>query len=280
MTINDELWNLIIAFRAVRIETARLDAELLLMHVLDLDRIALLTSLNEPITPDQRARVAALANRRLEGEPVAYIIGRREFFGLDVEVTPDVLIPRPETETLVEWALEWLDGRSAASVVDVGTGSGAIAIALAANTPGSVAITATDISPAALDVARGNCERLSPGRIRFIEADLLASVEDRFDLILANLPYLTPEQIATSPSIATEPRLALDGGPAGTDLIERLLTQVPGRLSPGGALGLELDPSHAAAVAELTRAALPGYEVTIRRDLAGLDRFVLASARA
>lgn len=278
-TISDELWNLTIAFRAVRIETARLDAEVLLMHVLEMDRTRLLTSLNDSVNEPDRARLATLANRRLDGEPIAYLTGSREFMGMPFRVTPDVLIPRPETELLVEWAIAWINQNDGARVVDIGTGSGAIAVAIASLCNSIAEIVATDISVPALEIAWHNAQVNAPGRIAFVQSDLLESVPGHFDLILANLPYLTPDQIAESLSIAQEPRLALDGGEGGTVLIDRLIARIPDHLSTGGAVGLELDPGHAAEIADRLSSALPSHAVEVRSDLAGLDRFALATTR-
>ncbi len=248
-TINDELWNLIIAFRSVRIDTARLDAELLVMDVLGLDRTHLLLNQNDEMSAEHQRRLAELANRRLEGESIAYILGKREFFGLDFDVSPDVLVPRPETELLVEWALKWLVARANSSVIDVGTGSGAIAVSIAANTPVSTRITASDVSVEALDVARRNAERHVPGRIEFIASDLLADVDGSFDLVLANLPYLRPDQIDGNRSIAAEPRLALDGGLNGAEIIYRLIDQIAASDPLSSAIMLEVDPANASPIA-------------------------------
>ena len=241
----------------------------------------------DPIDPDALTTYDALLTRRLAGQPVAYLTGQRGFLGLSLTVTPDVLVPRPETEQLVEWARDWLDrpGRERATVVDVGTGSGAIAIGLASLLPAGWAgrIVAADVSPAALAVAAANWERVRPDlvaasgaapAVRFQPSDLLTSVAGPVDLVLANLPYLTPEQVDGNPDLAAEPRLALDGGPDGLDLIRRLIADLPRVLAPDGAVALELDPTQAVAVAGLLRAAEPDATVAIVADLAGLARFV------
>ncbi len=287
MTIGDALRDATRRLADAGLETPRLDAELLLRHVLGIDRTALFLRAPEPIDPDAMRTYAGLLARRLDGQPVAYLTGRRGFLGLSMTVTPDVLIPRPETEQLVEWARDWLahPGRDRATVVDVGTGSGAIAIGLASLLPAGWAgrITAVDVSAAALAVAEANWERVRPDLIApsgvgpemvFASSDLLGSVAGPVDLVLANLPYLTPEQVDGNPDLAAEPRLALDGGPDGLDLICRLIADLPRVLTPGGAVALELDPAQAEAVAGLLRAAEPDPMVAIVNDLSGRARFV------
>ncbi|HEX3302989.1 MAG TPA: HemK/PrmC family methyltransferase, partial [Thermomicrobiales bacterium] len=194
----------------------------------------------------------------------------------DFIVTPAVLTPRPETEMLVEWAVKWLAHRTDARVVDVGTGSGAIAIGVALGTPETVSITAIDISDSALAIARKNAERLCPGRITFRHGDLLTGFDEPVDLILANLPYLRPDQIDGNFDLVAEPRIALDGGRAGLALIKRLMKQLPGHLAEGGAVALEIDPSQAEPVGLGLSDTLPGANVRVHADLAGLDRFVSA----
>ncbi len=265
----------------------RLDAELLLRHVLGIDRTALFLRDPEPIEPEAVAAFDALLTRRIAGQPVAYLTGRRGFLGLSLAMTPDVLVPRPETEQLVEWARDWLGqpGREYATVIDIGTGSGAIAIGLASLLPAGWAgrILGVDVSLAALGVALANRTRVRADpledlgtalEITFQPSDLLDAVDGPIDLVLANLPYLTPEQVDGNPDLAAEPRLALDGGPDGLDLIRRLIADLPRVLAPGGAVALELDPAQAETVAGLFRDAEPGATVTILHDLAGLARIV------
>lgn len=271
---------------AAGLQTPRLDAEVLLRHLLGIDRTTLFLRYHDPI--DQATLIAyeELLGRRLDGQPVAYLTGQREFLGLALTVTPDVLVPRPETELLVEWARGWLlaPGRDRAHVVDVGTGSGAIAIGLASLLPATWAgrITAVDVSPAALMVAAANLDQIQSamsrpsalGRVTFQPSDLLESVAGSVDLVLANLPYLTPEQVNGNADLAAEPRLALDGGPDGLDLIRRLVADLPLRLADGGAVALELDPGQAETVAALLKVAEPDASVTVHHDLAGHARFV------
>ncbi len=267
--------------------TPRLDAELLLRQVLGIDRTALFLRGPELIEPDAIAAYDDLLARRLAGQPVAYLTGQRGFLGLSLAVTPDVLVPRPETEQLVEWSRDWIaqPGRECTTIVDVGTGSGAIAIGLAsvlpAGWPGR--ITAVDVSPAALAVASANWKLVradllersgTAPDVTFQPSDLLDAVEGPIDLVLANLPYLTPEQVDGNPDLAAEPRLALDGGPDGLDLIRRLIAGLPRMLTPGGAVALELDPAQAETVAGLLHDIEPGATVAILHDLAGLARIV------
>jgi release factor glutamine methyltransferase len=258
-------------------ETPALDAEVLLRHVLGVDRTALLSRLADPAPADARARYESLLEQRLGGIPVAYLIGYKEFMGIQLTVSPAVLIPRPETEILVEWALEWLRDRQSATVVDVGTGSGAIALSLATSLgPDWVGrIVASDVSPDALVVAAINRERLAvTDRVVLVEGSILAWCDEPVDLLLANLPYLRPDQIGANPALAAEPRLALDGGEAGLGLIAALLRDAPRVVRPGGAVGLEIDPGQAPAIVSLAGAAFPGARIGLLPDLAGLDRDV------
>ena len=259
------------------VETPRLDAEVLLRHVLRLEGAALMARLHEPVAAAALAVFASLLERRAGGVPVSYLTGEREFMGLPFAVRPGVLVPRPETEILVEWALGWLRGRGAASVVDVGTGSGAIALGLAAHLgpswPGR--IIASDVSPLALEVAAENRQRIElVERVELVQGSLIDWLTEPVDLLLANLPYLRPEQIAANPDLAAEPCLALDGGAAGLDLIAALLRDAPRVLRSGGAAGLEIDPGQAETVIALARVAFPAAEIGILPDLAGRDRHV------
>jgi len=249
------------------------------------------------LSTEQLSELEAGARRLEAGEPLPYLLGHWEFFGLDFIVTPAVLIPRPETELMVEQALSWLHtrfgtgGASACRAVDVGCGSGCVAIALAANTPG-LQVTAVDLSTQALEVARQNVERHGlAGRVTLAQADLLPQQPPIFDLICANLPYIPTGKLNDLPVACWEPRSALDGGPDGLALIRRLLQQVVSRLaehSPapifgaaGGLLLLEIESSQGAAAGLLARQAFSLWEarggevqVDVLADLAGLDRLV------
>ncbi len=253
-------------------------------HVLGLSRAQVLARPEHRLTADQAAVYAALVARVAAGEPLAYLTGRREFCGLDFEVDQNVLVPRPETELLVELALKL--SPAPRRLVDVGTGSGCIAVTLAARLPGA-AITAVDVSPAALRLARRNAERHGvAGRIRFALADLLKEIPSSingelsfplielggFDLLAANLPYIDSDELKTLPVAAHEPRLALDGGPGGLRLVERLLGQARGALRPGGTALLEIGAGQGPRAGALAQVAFPGAGVRVHPDLAGLDR--------
>jgi release factor glutamine methyltransferase len=249
------------------------------------------------LSAEQLSELEVSARRLEAGEPLPYLLGHWEFFGLDFIVTPAVLIPRPETELMVEQALSWLHAHfgtgdaSACRAVDVGCGSGCVAIALVANFI-SLQVTAVDLSPQALEVAHRNVERHGlAGRVTLVQADLLPPQPPTFDLICANLPYIPSAKLDDLPVARWEPRAALDGGPDGLALIRRLLQQAAGRLverslapafgAGGGLLLLEIESSQGAAAALLARQAFSRWEeqgwkvqVAVLPDLAGLDRLV------
>ncbi|HEU5434073.1 MAG TPA: peptide chain release factor N(5)-glutamine methyltransferase [Thermomicrobiales bacterium] len=277
-TIADALAAATAELAAAGSETARLDAEVLLRHLLGIDRTALFVRLREPLAAEAARRFAQIVARRTSGEPVAYLTGEREFVGLPFRVAPGVLIPRPETEILVGWALAWLGERPAARVVDIGTGSGAIALSLARLLPPACrgSLVAADISPAALQIAAHNRAALGViDRVQLVRGDLATWLGAPVDLILANLPYLRPAQIAANRWLAAEPALALAGGADGLALVRRLVADLPRVLAPGGAAGFEIDPSQAGAVAALLATALPDGAVSVLPDLASLDRHVV-----
>jgi release factor glutamine methyltransferase len=266
-------------FAAKGIDTARLDAELLLAFALGVDRLRLYLDFEKPVLDEERARFRALVRRRGEERvPVAYLTGVREFWSLPLAVTPDVLIPRPDTETLVEAVVARLARRAAPlAVLDLGTGSGAIALALAKEWP-EARVTATDLSDAALAVARKNAEALGlADRVRFASGDLFAAVADgRFDVIVSNPPYV-PEADAAglAPELGHEPALALFAPGDGSALLRRIAREAPARLAPGGLLALELAPAQAADVTQCLRDA--GFEqLAEHRDLAGRVRALSA----
>ena len=250
-------------------DTPRLDAEILLAGVLGVDRLALYTGHDRPLTREETDAYREAVARRARGEPVAYNVGRRAFRRLDIAVTPDVLIPRPETEGLVEWAAAAAPRGAAA--LDWGTGSGAVALALAAERP-DLAVTGIDSSEAALAVARGNDEG---GRVEWLLSDGFAALRGRrFGVVAANPPYLAEADLARAPAdLAFEPRQALVAGPTGLEALERLAAEAPGHLAPGGWLLTEVGVGQAGAVRGLLeRAGLA--DVAVRDDLAGVPRIV------
>lgn len=263
------------------IDEPQLEAEVLLRHVLQLDRAYLFLRLPEALTSAQDAEFARLIARRVAREPTAYLVGRREFYSMSFAVGPGVLIPRPETEHLVESALalgrEMLTARGRATLVDVGTGSGAIALAVAKHLP-ALRVLATDSSSAALTVAELNARRLRlAGRVTFLPGDLLDPLPEPVDLVVANLPYIpTDEWAALPPEIRDhEPRAALDGGHDGLRVIDRLLAAVPRHLTAGGAVVLEIAANQGAALRELVAEILPSASVEVHTDLEGRDRTVV-----
>jgi release factor glutamine methyltransferase len=252
----------------------RLDAELLVAHVLVLPRVQLYVQFDRPLTPPELADLRALIKRRQAGESVAYLIGKKEFWGLEFAVDARVLVPRPDTETLIEEARARLDGAQAPRIADVGTGSGALAVTLARLRPDAT-VFASDVSAAALDVARGNAERLGV-TVTFVEGDLALPLRPHapLSLIVANLPYVASAELAAlPPEVRAEPMLALDGGADGLRLLSRLVEDAPGLLAPGGALALEIGAGQAEATAALLAGA--GFvEVSTRLDLSGIARVV------
>ena len=256
-------------------ETPRLDAELLLGASLRVDRAALVTGAREQVGPGPAARYAELLQRRARREPVAYVLGEKPFRRIVLSVDRRVLIPRPETELLVEVGLELATG---ARVADVGTGSGAIALALASERP-DLRLTGADVSEDALELARANALALGL-EVRWLHCDLLAGVADEFDAILANLPYVSVrESDNLAPEIVRhEPPLALFAGPDGLSLIRALLSQLAGRARVRF-LALEVGAGQAREVAALMRAA--GFRsVRAELDLAGIERVLVAEGRA
>lgn len=263
------------------------DLQILLAHTIGKPRTWLLAHPEAVLTSEQRAAFALALARLQAGEPLPYILGHWEFYGLDFLVTPDVLIPRPETELLVETALAFSrNTQHATRILDIATGSGCIAISLAVHLPGA-SITATDLSPAALAVARTNAERHHVSdRIAFLHADLLETSErwnvetlkrsnvPTFDLLTANLPYIPTPTLLNLDVYGKEPTLALDGGPDGLDLIRRLLETAPAILAPGGLALLEIEATQGEAAATLAHQHFPAAQIRVIPDLAGLDRLI------
>jgi len=266
--------------------TPRLDAELLLAHALGWPRARLLAEREHAPTPAQADAFGAMLTRRAALEPVAYLVGQKEFYGLDFYVDRRVLIPRPETELLVELVLTEArrlmqhsalsTQHSALTLADIGTGSGAIAVALAVQLPAAT-LYATDLSAEALAVAARNVERHGlGGRVRLLHGDLLAPLLEPADIIVSNPPYTVLAEVEANVR-AHEPWLALEGGPDGAAIYRRLLATISAYLRPGGAVLLEIGAWQGELVAGLLRAALPDAEVRVHQDLAGHDRVVVAS---
>lgn len=259
-------------------DSPRLDAEVLLAHILNVPRIALYTRFDEVASDETRARYRQLVKQRVEGTPVAYLVGFKEFYNLRFAVSPAVLIPRPETELVVLEAIRLAKTMPTPRVVDVGTGSGIMAITLARYVP-AAEVTAIDLSPDALAVAQQNAQTLGvASRIRFLQGDLLAPVAgEMFDLVISNPPYIASEVMPTlSESVKKyEPYMALDGGPGGLQVIERLATQAHERLKPGGYLVLEIGYDQGKTVPD--RLNKLGYQsVHVQIDHAGHPRIVRA----
>jgi release factor glutamine methyltransferase len=261
------------------VESPRLDAELLLAHVLRVNRASVLTWPERRLTPKQLTAFRDLVERRAAREPLAYIIGRREFFGLDFAVDPRVLIPRPETELLVERALEIARGvQPRPKIADVGAGSGAIAVTLAVHLPSAV-VYALDTSAGALAVVAENAQHHGVAdRVCCLKGDLLKPLPEVVDVLVANLPYVTTaEWEALPPEIrAYEPRPALDGGSDGLTFIRRLFADACHYVRPGGAILVEIGAGQGKAVADLARGTCPEAHVDLWKDYAGLDRLVVA----
>jgi release factor glutamine methyltransferase len=262
-------------FAERKIDTPRLDAEVLLAKVLRTNRVGLYTAFDKPLHDEELASYRELIKRRLAGEPVAYLLGEQEFWSLPLAVDQRVLVPRRDTETLVEVALRAARALPASiRVLDLCTGSGAVAIALASELP-AAQVTATDASADALAVARANVERHQLGdRVTLLEGDLFAPLPAGagFDIIVSNPPYVPRGDLAgLPPEVRAEPRLALDGGPDGLDVIRRLVAAAPAFLAAGGALAVEHGFDQGEPVRALfTRAGL--VEVATARDLAGQER--------
>ena len=294
------------------VDTARLDAECVVAAVLECPRWRLITEPHRRIAPDAFAHILRLLQRRERREPLAYILGTREFWSLSFAVSPGVLVPRPETEILVEAALAaWGDMRAASparraggrerraemreptaengetgpAIVELCTGSGAVAIALARELP-TARVVATDLSWRALRVAQANAERHGVAeRVRFLRGDLWLAVNGQgpagsADLVVANPPYIPSAEVdRLMPEVQWEPRLALDGGPDGLDVVRTIIGTSPDRIRPGGVLLLEIGANQAQAVRDLAAASGQFEPVRIRPDLAGRPRVVVARRR-
>jgi release factor glutamine methyltransferase len=266
-------------FEKLGLDSPRLTAELLLAHVLHTSRVRLYTDLDRPLEAGELAAYRGLIARRAAGEPTSYLTGTREFYGRTFAVDPRVLVPRPETELLVEAVLQAVPRDAEIRVLDLCTGSGCVGITLALERP-RARVLATDASPGAVEVARANAAALGPAdRFEARLGDLLAPVEGEppFDVVVANPPYVPTGELPTlSPEVRREPPLALDGGADGLDVVRRIAEEAPRRLVPGGLLALEIGDGQGPAVHSLLEAA--GYgSVRIERDLARHDRLALGT---
>jgi release factor glutamine methyltransferase len=279
MTIQEALTGGKSRLRDAGMENPGLDAALLLAFILKTSRETLIIRGTEPLDGDAERSFARLLDRRVAGECTAYILGRKEFRGLDFTVTPDVLVPRPDTETLVEAALAAGNGQTL-TALDLCTGSGAVAIALKHESP-SMEVYAADISPGALTIARENARRiLGAGEsIHFLEADLFTPLDGSrfplpFSLITANPPYIASGEIAAlAREVRGEPLLALDGGEDGLCLIRRIISKAPAFLLPGGSLLMEADPRQMALITLILKKK--GYrDIRTYQDLSGQDRVI------
>jgi release factor glutamine methyltransferase len=266
--------------RARGIDHPDLEAGVLLADLLHIERLRLWTDTERPLSSDEQAAFAQLVERRGNREPLAHLRGHREFMSLDFIVSPDTLVPRPETEILVEAILDRVS-RDPLIGADIGTGSGAIVVSLAHALP-AARIYATDISASALEVAARNCARHQVAdRVTLLEGDLLAplegrGLEGRLDFIAANLPYVRRAELATlSPEVRAEPRVALDGGEDGLDLYRRLIPAAAAYLTARGLLAVEIDPRQAAAVVRIAGGVFPHAETLT--DYAGHERVVIFS---
>ena len=259
---------------ANNIEEARLECELLLRHALRLSRVQLYLDLDHELGSEEEEDFWHLIKRRLNGEPTAYIIGHREFYGLDFYVEPSVFIPRPESELLVEKALKLAQNGTVSSIAEIGTGCGAIAISLALNLP-QAKIYATDISASALKVALFNCQKHGVvNRICLLQGDMLNPLPEPVDLMIANLPYVKGMELPQISPVGFEPLLALNGGSDGLEKIRQLCQQVGDKLCPGGSLLLEIGQGQVRAVTTFLSRLFPWVKIEVVPDLSGIDRVV------
>jgi release factor glutamine methyltransferase len=256
-------------------ESSALDAQVLLAHILERPRSWVLAHSEITLSPEQSIDLENSLVRLESGEPLPYVLQTWEFFGLDFSISPQVLIPRPETELLVEQALAWLRANPRRrSAMDVGTGSGCIALTLAMNVP-DLHILGSDISAGALEQAHKNLHRYGlQAQVEFVQADLIPALKHQVDLICANLPYIPSNELTRLKVGRWEPQLALDGGPDGLSLIRRLLGQAPDGLAPGGLLLVEIEAGQGQAVMSLARESFSRAETDLIQDLAGRDRLI------
>lgn len=280
MNIHAVLHETQILLATKNISEPNLEAQLLLQHLLNVNRAWLIMHENDALEPNIHVAFKALLQRRLDGEPMAYILGYREFYGLKLKVTPDTLIPRPDTETLVEAALEKIPQSAGSKVLDLGSGTGAIALAISHNRP-NTSLTATDASQAALDVAIENARNLNITNINFIKSDWFAALaHEKFDVIVSNPPYIAQNDMHLKQGgLPWEPITALASGQDGLDDIRKIIQKAPQHLNPHGYLMLEHGYNQAEPVAMLLNQA--GFStIETRKDLGGNDRVTLGVMRA
>ncbi|MFC1970982.1 peptide chain release factor N(5)-glutamine methyltransferase [Chloroflexota bacterium] len=261
-------------FKDNNIESAYLEGELLLRHILGVNRPQLYMDYDRELSPSNERDYHSLIDRRLRGEPTAYITGHREFYGLNFYVNRNVLIPRPETEVLVGKTIGLAQDRAIFTIADIGTGCGAIAISMAVNLPGAK-IYATDISNPALEVARFNCRRHGVlDRICFLQGNMVEPLPEAVDLIVANMPYVRESELLRTGPLSFEPVLALSGGTDGLAKINQLSHQAGKRLRPGGCLLLEIGQGQGKTVETLLRKVWPSAHIEVATDFSGIERVV------
>jgi release factor glutamine methyltransferase len=257
-----------------QIEDAHLEAELLLRYTLKIDRTQLFTDPDFVLTKQQEETYRQYVEQRIQGEPSAYITNHREFFGLDFYVDTNVLIPRPETELLVEQTIAYTGSHSNPLIIDVGTGCGNIAISLAFHLPEAI-VYAIDISEAALKVARRNClNHHVADKVKLLAGDMLEPLPMLFDFIVANLPYIPTNEVSQVNTSGFEPSLALDGGPDGTDAIKSLCVQIKNRLRPGGCFLLEIGMGQSKIIIDFLHRLYPSAEIKVVLDLNNIERVI------
>jgi release factor glutamine methyltransferase len=282
VTLNQAFVGAVAALREAGIDTAELDARALLCHAAGLSHEAYIAKARDRLAPVTLTRFDQAVTRRLKREPVSRITGAREFYGRLFEIAPQALDPRPDTETLIEAALGFVERRGwrerKLRLLDLGTGTGCILVTLLAELPQAEGV-GTELSPAALDLAAANAARLGVGsRAAFLVADWLGGIGGQFDLILSNPPYLCSSEIAgLAPEVAYDPMLALDGGPDGLGAYRRIAAGAPAALSEGGRLLVEIGASQTAQVSDIFRAAglKLDQDKAVARDLAGRPRVVV-----
>lgn len=285
-SLRDSLVAALDALQRAGIPDSRIEAEVLLRCALGVGRGEFLVMLyggDFRLSEEQSDRFECLLDRRLGREPLAYVVGRREFYGIEFEASEDALIPRQETELLVEIALERIadDPIPSARVADVGTGSGAVALAIAALTGSGVSVVATDVSAAALNVARRNAARLGLSeRVEFVQGDMLNGATGPFDVVVSNPPYIPSGDIdGLAVEVRREPRIALDGGADGLDPFRKLMAQAGSKLATGGIVAVELMPEQMNTARSIAAGAMGGnggcWEITTRKDLSGAERAII-----